>query len=516
MIISRLALLTGSGLLPASLWAQTVVHKPSAAGEKKPITAALLTHADSVAHYQPAVYPGGEAQTLRDLQQRVRYSAAALRAGVEGRVVVAFAIEANGAVGEVRIVKSPSPLLNDEVVWAVKNLSGFAPARQYGKPVRSIMTLPVTFHITGNSSGKAPLYPVRPIPHGPVQPQVAASAGSQVVQKLVSLQDSSYWLNKGQQVVHVYRYYFTYDRLGRPATHTQEYRDGGVLLSTLQLHYEYGPDGQLAAKASDRLRYTFHYGADGQMSGLTAATRVKQQWVAFEEVTLRENARQPDGSRLVSLLVNHVRAGVAENDVAGSYAVKADNSISQSTISRTNYQAVAQPVELKFIHDAKINPLRELLMERWHRFDSESGPHNVVRVLANGQVGRATTYTYNEAGYPTQGISRRGNQLPFQTQTFTYAGIVVPAPVIADSAASVAIYPNPASSTTVVKVRAIGRGPATLRLFNAATGELRRQTEHTVSSTFETAISLAGLEKGVYIVEVSNNTVVVKGRLLVE
>jgi TonB family protein len=510
------ALLVGLGLLPASLWAQQAAPQLPKSSAKQPQNVGLATHADSVAHYQPAVYPGGEAQTLRDLQQRVRYSAAALRAGVEGRVVVAFAIEADGSVGEVRIVKSPSPLLNDEVVWAVKNLSGFAPARQYGKPVRSISTLPVTFHITGSSSGKVPPYPVRPISHGPVQPQMAAPAGSQVVQKLVSLQDSSYWLDKDRQVVHVYRYYFTYDRLGRPATHTQEYRDGGVLLSTLQLHYEYGPDGRLAAKASDRLRYTFHYGASGQLSGLTAATRAKQQWVAFEEVTLQENARQPDGTRVVSLLVSHVRAGVAENDVAGSYVVKADNSISQSTISRTNYQAVARPVELNFVHDAKINPLRELLMERWHRFDSESGPHNVVRVLVNGQVGRATTYTYNEAGYPTQGVSRKGNQLPFQTQTFTYADIVVPAPITADSAAGVAIYPNPAASATVVKAPQIHRGPATLRLFNAATGELRQQTEHTVSSTFETTISVAGLEKGVYIVEVSNGAVVVKGRLVVD
>lgn len=507
------ALLVGLGLLPASLWAQQAAPQLSKSSAKQPQNA---THADSLAHYQPAVYPGGEAQTLRDLQQRVRYSAAALRAGVEGRVEVAFAIEADGSVGEVRIVKSPSPLLNDEVVWAVKNLSGFTPARQYGKPVRSIITLPVTFHITGSSNRKTPLQPARPIPHGPVQPQVAALAGSQLVQKLVSLQDSSYWLDKGQQVVHVYRYYFTYDRLGRPATHTQEYRDGGVLRSTLQLHYEYGLDGRLAAKANGRLRYTFHYGADGQLSGLTAANQVKQQWIAFEEVTLRENARQPDGSRVVSLLVNHVRAGVAENDVAGTYVVKPDNSVSQSTISRTNFQAVARPVELKFAHDAKINPLRELLMEHWYRFDSERGPHNVVRLLVDGQVGRTTAYTYNEAGYPTQGISRGGNQLPFQTKTFTYADIVVPVQVDADSVASVAIYPNPATSTTVVKAPKISRGPATLRLFNAATGELRRRTEHTVNTTFETTISIAGLEKGVYIVEVSNGAVVVKGRLLVE
>lgn len=127
-------------------------------------------------------------------------------------------------------------------------------------------------------------------------------------------------------------------------------------------------------------------------------------------------------------------------------------------------------------------------------------------------------YTYNEAGYPTQVITRRANQLPYQTQTFTYADIVVPAPLAIGEEDGIMIYPNPAAITATVGVKApkIGKGPATLRLFDASTGKLRRQTEHSVATTFEATIAVTGLSKGSYIVEITSGSTMAKGRLLVE
>jgi hypothetical protein len=107
-------------------------------------------------------------------------------------------------------------------------------------------------------------------------------------------------------------------------------------------------------------------------------------------------------------------------------------------------------------------------------------------------------------------------QQPFQTQTFAYADVVVPTPHPTEAASGVAIYPNPAATSTVIKAVGVGPGPATLRLRWAATGEVRRQSEHRVATTFQETVSVAGLEKGTYIIEILQGAAVVTGRLLVE
>lgn len=294
MTVSRLALLVGLGLLPVGLCAQQIGRNPLDGSDKKPTTAA---HADSVAHYEQAKYPGGTAQLEQDVQRKVGYPAAALRAKAEGRVVVAFVVEADGSVGAAHIVKSPSPLLNDEVMQAVNKLGAFAPARQYGKPVRSTVTLPVSFHIMSSSKGKV----MPTLPRGPVQPQVSALMGRRTVQKLVSWQDSSYWVGKGQPRIVVYHHYFTYDRLGRPATHTQEYKSSEQSLLTQVLRYEYSPEGRLAAKVGDHKKYVFQYDAAGALRSIIGYyNQGHQQWVPYEETQFREKARQADGSRVVA------------------------------------------------------------------------------------------------------------------------------------------------------------------------------------------------------------------------
>jgi TonB family protein len=528
MVVFRYVLLISLGLLPAAVWAQSAASQP--AGHPAPLPVRPAAHyrqlldstpgareprtpADSAAHRQPAAYPGGDVQLEQALQRKVRYPAAALRAAAEGRVFVSFAIEADGTVGEVRIVKSPSPLLNDEVVQAVKTLSGFAPAQQDGQPVRSTVTFPVTFRIVGAPAGRpAP-------PRGPVQPQAAPRQGNQVVSKLVSFQDSTYRLGKEQEVA-VYRHYFTYDHSGRPATHTQGYRSSKQGLSWQVFRYTYGPEGRLATKISERFKYVLHYGPTGQLSGITGYSRAQQQWVVYQETTLTEKDRQPDGSRLVALVMNNVPTRTPDSEVAIDYLLAADNTVIQSTSYRLGRgaQPLAQPLQSTFAYDTQRNPLADLLPERWYQFEvGQSGAHNQTHALSNGKEWKAVTYTYNEAGLPTQGISRRlAQQQPFQTQTFAYADVVVSTPHPTEAASGVAIYPNPAATSTVIKAVGVGPGPATLRLRWAATGEVRRQSEHRVATTFQETVSVAELEKGTYIVEILQGPAVVTGRLLVE
>jgi hypothetical protein len=264
----------------------------------------------------------------------------------------------------------------------------------------------------------------------------------------------------------------------------------------------------------------FQYSPGGETRSIMGYYKSGQQWVPYEQTQFREKARQPDGSRVIAQEVSYRgKDGTMRHEIDVDYVLTADSLVQQSTTYYQNRPGPAGPQVATFTYDTKHNPCGNLLAERWHQFETGLGnPHNVVSALAHGKLWKSMAYTYNEAGLPTQVITRRANQVPYQTQTFTYAPIVVPALPAAEGEAGIAIYPNPAASTATVGIKAaqIGKGPATLRLFDAATGELRRQTEHLVISTFSATLAVAGLGKGSYIVEITSGSTVAKGRLLVE
>jgi TonB family protein len=61
-----------------------------------------------------------------------------------GTVAVAVLVKEDGKVGEVRVVQSPHPELNQLAIDAVKQWE-FEPARKDGKPVISVITVGVNF-----------------------------------------------------------------------------------------------------------------------------------------------------------------------------------------------------------------------------------------------------------------------------------------------------------------------------------------------------------------------------------
>ena len=80
---------------------------------------------------------------LEGLMGRIRYPEEARRAGIEGGVCVQFVVNEDGAVGDVEVVRSAHPLLDEEAVRAVR-ASAFRPGYQNGEPVRVLFSLPVT------------------------------------------------------------------------------------------------------------------------------------------------------------------------------------------------------------------------------------------------------------------------------------------------------------------------------------------------------------------------------------
>ena len=96
----------------------------------------------------PARFPGGEAAMLHYISTHVVYPKQALKKDIQGIVIVRFAIEPDGSIGDAEIVKSVHALLDAEAIRVVKSLPRFTPARQKGRPVRVHFTLPIYFRLT--------------------------------------------------------------------------------------------------------------------------------------------------------------------------------------------------------------------------------------------------------------------------------------------------------------------------------------------------------------------------------
>ena len=92
-------------------------------------------------------FPGGLAELMKFLSENVRYPEAAFKAGTQGRVIVTFIVEADGTVGNVKVVKKVSDELDAEAVRLVGSMPKWKPGMQNGKPVRVKYTIPVTFKL---------------------------------------------------------------------------------------------------------------------------------------------------------------------------------------------------------------------------------------------------------------------------------------------------------------------------------------------------------------------------------
>ena len=87
-------------------------------------------------------FPGGDAALMKYIQSHLNYPA---EATIQGCVVLQFAVDKTGNVGEVRIARSVDKDLDREAVRLAKTLPKFIPGRQNGEAVNVWYTLPERF-----------------------------------------------------------------------------------------------------------------------------------------------------------------------------------------------------------------------------------------------------------------------------------------------------------------------------------------------------------------------------------
>ena len=96
---------------------------------------------------QTPQYPGGQAAMFQFLRDNIVYPAKAQKQKIEGKAFVKFIIEKDGTVSQVKTLKKTHPLLDAEAVRVVKLMPKWTPGMKNGKPVRTIVALPVMFKL---------------------------------------------------------------------------------------------------------------------------------------------------------------------------------------------------------------------------------------------------------------------------------------------------------------------------------------------------------------------------------
>lgn len=106
---------------------------------------------ESGVFYNPEQYPqfpnNSEIGLLKWVQSNLKYPEIAKKNGVQGRVHVQFVIKKDGSIGEIKVVRSVEPTLDEEAIRIVKTFPNFIPAKLNTTPIKCWYTLPINFKL---------------------------------------------------------------------------------------------------------------------------------------------------------------------------------------------------------------------------------------------------------------------------------------------------------------------------------------------------------------------------------
>lgn len=94
-----------------------------------------------------AEYPGGMKALAAFLSANLQYPKPAMEMGIEGTVYVRFTVNRDGTVTDVEVVHEKDPYLDKEAIRVVRLMTGWIPAKNNSKNVRSKFQLPIKFSL---------------------------------------------------------------------------------------------------------------------------------------------------------------------------------------------------------------------------------------------------------------------------------------------------------------------------------------------------------------------------------
>ena len=129
-------------------WA-LIVFLTGCAAEKEPLIISPLSHGVIIDPKIPEEvypkFPGGPEKMFEFINENLRWPDT--EADVIGRVVVAFTVEKDGSLSDIKVVKSLDSLFDKEAVRLVKSMPKWKPGMDNGEPIRIRYSVPVTFRL---------------------------------------------------------------------------------------------------------------------------------------------------------------------------------------------------------------------------------------------------------------------------------------------------------------------------------------------------------------------------------
>ena len=100
-----------------------------------------------ITYEQNPRFPGGDKALLDFINKNLKYPESAIKAEIQGKVMLRFVVTKTGEVEKVQIIRSLQPDCDKEAIRVVKTLPKFIPGTYSGKPVDVWYNLPVTFKL---------------------------------------------------------------------------------------------------------------------------------------------------------------------------------------------------------------------------------------------------------------------------------------------------------------------------------------------------------------------------------
>lgn len=97
---------------------------------------------------QKPSFRGGDANSFSKwVASKLVYPEIAKETGIQGRVMVAFSINTDGSVSNVRVTRSLDPALDKEAVRVISSSPKWTPGKQRDRPVKVSYSIPVIFQL---------------------------------------------------------------------------------------------------------------------------------------------------------------------------------------------------------------------------------------------------------------------------------------------------------------------------------------------------------------------------------
>ena len=96
---------------------------------------------------QMPCFPGGQGKLVEFIEENMQYPKECAEKGIYGRVIVAFVVERDGQLSNIRVVKSVHPALDKEALRIVNLMPRWIPGEQNGVTVRVKYIIPIRFSV---------------------------------------------------------------------------------------------------------------------------------------------------------------------------------------------------------------------------------------------------------------------------------------------------------------------------------------------------------------------------------